>query len=255
MKPVHKTKPEPRTTRDSKVVLNHNISVENLEPVSSFLGMYGDPTKGGLDKKTFLKRQELYRQAEVQSMRDAGGFISKSWQIYGCTNFINDASGSLCEICDPDDPMDPVIEALKSDTLILYILPDELYEEELKIRAHTHPKPLFYNPLFIKPKLDKKPDEGTGITPIDFARPLFPELLNFRKPRYQAIADKCGFTILATELFPQHRHTGSGPDPLGFLDKVYESVTAQSHKSKTAASNLDRYLEICERRYRNRNHD
>ena len=26
--------------------------------------------------------------------------------------------------------MDPVIEALKSDTLILYILPDELYEEE-----------------------------------------------------------------------------------------------------------------------------
>ncbi len=239
--------------RSDSIYFNHNISVDNLEPVSTFLGMYGDPALGGLNKATFLKRQELYRRAEVESMKDAGGFMSKSWQIYGCKDFVNDASGSLCEIVDPDDAEDPVIKALTADSLILYVEPNTAYEEELKSRARTHPKPLFYNPVFITPKLADKPDDGDGIDTLDFARPLFPELLEFRRPRYQAIADNYGFTIHADELFQPDEYGNTLPDAERFLDKVHAMVTAQAAASQSAAANLQRYLDACRARAARRN--
>ena len=239
--------------RSDSIYINHNISVDNLEPVSTFLGMYGDPTAGGLDKSTFLERQDLYRRAEVESMKDASRFISKSWQIYRCKDFVNDASGSLCEIVDQDDPMDPVIKALTQDSLILYIEPNLAYEDELKKRARTHPKPLFYNPAFINPNLTDKPADGVGIDPLDFARPLFPELLEFRKPRYRKIADNYGFTIHADELFQPDEHGNTLPDATLFLDKVHATVMEQASQSKTAAANLQRYLAACEGRATLRN--
>ncbi|MEK9723830.1 MAG: hypothetical protein VW405_10165 [Rhodospirillaceae bacterium] len=238
--------------RSDSIYISHNISVENLEPVSTFLGMYGDPAQGGLDKATFLDRQDLYRRAEVMSMIDAGGFISKAWQIYGCKDFINDASGSLCEIVDLDDADAPVIRALTADSLILYIQADAAYEDELKDRARTHPKPLFYNPTFITPRLADKPDDGAGIDPLDFARPLFPELLEFRKPRYQTIANNYGFTIYADDLFQADAHGDTVPDADTFLAKVHGIVSAQAARSETAAANLARYVEACGERARSR---
>jgi len=234
--------------RSDSIYINHNISVDNLEPVSTFLGMYGDPNAGGLDKSTFLERQDLYRRAEVETMKDTSRFISKSWQIYRCKDFVNDASGSLCEIVDSDDPTDPVIKALTQDSLILYIEPNPTYEDELKKRARTHPKPLFYNPAFITPNLTDKPADGVGIDPLDFARPLFPDLLEFRKPRYRKIADTCGFTIHADELFQPDEHGNTIPDAARFLDKVHATVIDQASQSETAADNLQRYCAACEGR-------
>ena len=160
--------------RSDSIYINHNITVDNLEPVSTFLGMYGDPNLGGLDKRTFLERQELYRDAEVKSMRDVPRFIAKSWRLYGCANFINDASGSLCEVVDLEDPQDKVTCRLTGHSLIVYIRADSAYEEKLAERARAHPKPLFYNPLFIRPRLAEMPEGGSGIDPAGFAGPLFP---------------------------------------------------------------------------------
>ena len=165
-----------------------------------------------------------------------------------CYIFINDASGSLCEICDPDAPDDPVIHALTSDTLILYILPNSTYEEDLKSRARTNPKPLFYNPKFILPKLASQPDNGAGVEPVEFARPLFPELLEFRKPRYKSIANNFGFTILSEEIFQPLDGVGAPMDSNTFLDRVYAIVTEQAAETVTAMSNLENYLTACENR-------
>ena len=41
-------------------------------------------------------------EAEIKSMRDVGRFLHKAWKIYSCKDFINDASGSLCEIAEID---------------------------------------------------------------------------------------------------------------------------------------------------------
>jgi hypothetical protein len=236
--------------KSDSIYINHNISVDNLEPVSTFLGMYGDAGEGGLDKATFLERQNLYRLAEIESMKDAAHFITKAWNIYQCQNFINDASGSLCEIADPDDANDPVLTALGDETLILYIKADQAAELSLLERARTDPKPLFYNPNFILPELENKPDDGTDVSPLDFARPLFPELLKFRKPRYAAIAEKFGFTIDVHDLF--HTDHGAVLDAEQVLKNVFETLTRQIVGDTAREQRFERYLNICAERQKSR---
>jgi len=236
--------------KSDSIYINHNISVDNLEPVSTFLGMYGDAGEGGLDKATFLERQDLYRQAEIESMKDAGHFIRKAWNIYQCQNFINDASGSLCEIANPDDEDDPVLSALNEDTLILYIEADDTSEQKLLERARTDPKPLFYNPEFILPQLEDKPDDGLGISPFAFARPLFPKLLEFRKPRYSAIADKYGFTISVNDLF--HSNGDDVPDADQVLKNIFEAIKRQISGDSIREQRFERYLSICADRKKGR---
>ena len=238
--------------RSDSIYINHNISVDNLDPVSTFLGMFGDSEIDGHNKATFLERQDLYRLAEIASMIDVSGFIRKSWEIYQCDNFINDASGSLCEIVDPSDPNDPVIAALRAETLMIYIKPDVVYEEALKERAHGHPKPLFYNPEFITPRLADQPDDGAGVDPVDFARPLFPELLQFRKPRYEEMAEKYGFTIEADQLFDEANSDGSDPVSNHFMEKLYNVVIDQAERDPQSSENLAMYLQACEKRQNNR---
>jgi len=235
--------------RSDSIYINHNISVDNLVPVSTFLGMYGDAGSGGLDKTTFLERQKLYWQAEIGSMKDVSRFISKSWQIYRCKDFINDASGSLCEICDPNDQDDPIMTGLAADTLILYLRAGDAYAEKLIKRAQSAPKPLFYNPEFIGPYLKDNPDSGAGIDPLAFARPLLPELVKFRTPRYSAIAKTFGFTIDAEELFDRSYGEQAAPLSDRFLTKLFNTVVRQAEQAQAAADNLARYVESCRKRH------
>lgn len=232
--------------RSDSIFIAHNISVDNLEPVSTFLGMYGDPATGGLNKADFLERQELYRQAEVLSMQDVPHFIAKSWSIYACRNFINDASGSLCEIAEPKDPDDPVICPLIDTSLLLYIRGDADTEEALKERARSHPKPLFYNPLFIGPRLENQPDDGAGVDMIDFARPLFPELMEFRKPRYRDMAERFGVSVEAADLFgPNANRTPTADE---FLEVLHGALAREVNDNTHGAETLERYLAACAKR-------
>ncbi len=232
--------------RSDSIYIGHNISVDNLEPVSTFLGMFGDPALGGLDKEEFLVRQNLYREAEVSSMQDVPHFIDKAWNIYACDCFVNDASGSLCEIATPDDPNDPVVEPLIAHTLLLYIRAGAGAEEALKARARTHPKPLFYNPAFIGEKLASAPDDGGGVDPIAFARPLFPELLEFRKPRYQLMASRFGVTVEAAELFGPNADATPSPD--AFMAILHAAILREAASNPYGAETLARYLAACEAR-------
>ncbi|MCY4231651.1 MAG: ATPase [Alphaproteobacteria bacterium] len=219
--------------RSDSIYIEHNISVDNLEPVSTFLGMYGAPSSGGLDMQTFLHRQRLYRDAEIQSMLDVPDFIAKGWRLYGCDSFVNDASGSLCEVVDANDPEDPVLERLTAQSLIVYIRADTAFEETLKDRARTHPKPLFYHPDFLTPRLADMPEDGAGVDPVGFVRPLFPELLAFRRPRYERLA-RHGLTLETADVFSK----GGAPDAETFLATLWEQ----------GGNQLDVYVAICEQR-------
>lgn len=234
--------------RSDSIYINHNISVDNLDPVSTYLGMFGDPNAGGLDKTTFLKRQQQYRDAEINSMIDVDRFLDKSWQIYDCRNFINDASGSLCEIVDVNDPNDPVISALRGSTLILYIRANAEGEAALKRRAETSPKPLFYHPTFIDRHLAGQPDSGAGVKPEDFARRLFPLLLEDRKPRYEAFARNYGFTVDVDELFPGNGEGGRIPGSEEFLRTIYDLLVAECAADERARQNAELYIAACHAR-------
>ncbi|HZF29022.1 MAG TPA: ATPase [Gammaproteobacteria bacterium] len=183
--------------RSDSIYIASNISVHNLEPVSTFLGKIGRPDLGGLPVKEFKRRQGQHRDAEIGAMRDVADFIEKAHQIYGYDHFINDAGGSLVELDD-----EKTIQTLAKHTLILYLKPDAEVERELVRRAIAEPKPLYYQEPFLDKKLaeylaEAELDGPESIVPDEFVRWIFPALVAHRRPRYEALATEHGYTLNA----------------------------------------------------------
>ncbi len=187
--------------RSDSIYINNNITVDHLKPVSTFIGKLGDPELGGLPLEVFKQRQALHLDAETRAMRDVPEFINKARQIYGFNNFINDAGGSLCELED-----ESILEMLAEHTLFIYIQASKQDEQRLIERARTSPKPLYYRPEFLDQQLAIYMDENdleyvAMINPDDFVRWVFPRLFYARIPRYEAIAEKYGYTIKTEDLY------------------------------------------------------
>lgn len=185
--------------RNDSIYIASNITVHNLEPVSSFLGKIGRPDLGGLPVEEFKRRQRLHREAEIGAMRDVVDFIEKAHAIYGYNHFVNDAGGSIVELED-----EGTIEILAEHTLILYLKPDAELEQTLVQRAIDDPKPLYYQESFLDAKLAEYLEENglespEQIVPDDFVRWIFPALVAHRRPKYEAIAARHGYTIDARE--------------------------------------------------------
>ncbi|MFP5350336.1 MAG: ATPase [Gammaproteobacteria bacterium] len=186
--------------RSDSIYISNNITVDNLKPVSSFLGKLGDPERGGLGPTEFKRRQALHREAEIAAMKDVPEFIRKSHDIYGYQHFVNDAGGSVCELDDPS-----VLEVLAQHTLIVYIKATERDEQELIRRAEEDPKPLYYREAFLDEQLaiylrEQGLAYAAQIDPDAFVRFMFPRLFYARIPRYEAIARAHGYTITTEQL-------------------------------------------------------
>ena len=181
--------------RSDSIHINTNITVDNLDAVSTFLGKLGNPELGGLSLKEFKRRQLLYRDAELAAMRDVPKFIGKARGIYGYRKFVNDAGGSLCELDDAG-----LLEDLARHTLILYVQATERDEQALIARAASDPKPLYYREAFLDAQLacylaERGLPYVALVDPDDFARWVFPRLFYTRIPRYQRIAEQYGYTV------------------------------------------------------------
>jgi len=180
--------------------ISNKITVDNLAPVSSFLGKLGNSDLGGLSLQEFKRRQKLHHQAEIAAMNDVPEFIYKAVDIYGYEHFVNDAGGSVCELDSPE-----VLETLAENTLIVYIKIPPALEQTIIERAKSDPKPLYYREAFLDEKLAEfmqlKNYASTDVMqPDDFVSWVFPELFKSRLPRYQAIADQYGYTVDANDV-------------------------------------------------------
>ncbi len=187
--------------RNDSIFISNNITVDNLQPVSSFLGKLGNPEHGGLPLAEFKRRQALHHQAEIKAMRDVPSFIEKAQSIYGYKHFINDAGGSVCELDDAK-----TLEILAEHTLLVYIKATDKDEQELIRRAESDPKPLYYREAFLDEQLEvylkeKQLQYVAMIEPDDFVRWIFPKLFKTRIPRYESIAEHYGYTIHTTDLW------------------------------------------------------
>ncbi len=186
--------------RSDSIQIRNNIDVDNLTPISSFLGKLGNPELGGLSLREFKRRQALHHEAEVGAMRDVPDFIKRAQVIYGYDHFVNDVGGSLCELEAPD-----VVKLLAQHTLILHIRATEADEAELIRRAEADPKPLYYREAFLDLQLAEYMRERSIpyialIEPDDFVRWVFPRLYRARTPRYEAIAASYGYSVSSAEL-------------------------------------------------------
>ena len=185
--------------RSDSIYICSNITTDNLAPISTFLGKVGNDAKGGLSLDEFKERQRLHLEAEIAAMKDVAPFITKAQEIYGYNHFVNDAGGSICEVDDDD-----AIQCLADHTLIVYIRADEEMEKKLIQRAIDSPKPLYYREDFLDEKLaeymhDESLKEVDEIDPDKFVRWIFPKLVAHRRPLYQALADRHGYTVEAAD--------------------------------------------------------
>ncbi|MDP9138314.1 MAG: AAA family ATPase [Pseudomonadota bacterium] len=211
--------------RSDSIYISSNITFENLDPLSTYLGKPGDPARHGIAFAEYRRRQALHREAEISALLDVPMFIGKARDIYGYPHFICDSGGSLCEVVDPADPADPVLECLAHHTLLLYLRGTEAHARTLVERFSRQPKPMYYQDRFLekiwneyKARHDLAADDA--VDPDGFAAWGFEQLLRHRIPLYEAIADTRGYTI-AMDKIPQVR---SESDFTALLGSVIEGA-------------------------------
>lgn len=190
--------------RSDSIYISSNITFDNLEPLSTYLGTPGNPERGGLTFAEFQRRQEQHRIAEIYSLLDVPYFIERANDLYGYDYFLCDTGGSLIEVLDPHNPEDPVVKALTENTVLLYLKGSENDADRLIERFKAAPKPMYYPPAFLVEKWGEfkrlngvKHDDD--VDPATFAVWGFEALLRDRLPRYQALADNFGYQIDAED--------------------------------------------------------
>lgn len=184
---------------NKSISVNSQVTFDNLEPISAFLGKVGNPEEGGLPISEFIRRQSLFFEAEKKTMYEVPEFIAKS-QAKGFSHFINDAGGSLCELEDAK-----LFELLSANTLIIYIKTSKENEHALIERAKENPKPMYYNPVFFQRSIknyltENNLEYAAEISPDSFVSWVFPKLIEDRLKKYSKIANKYGCTIQSDDL-------------------------------------------------------
>jgi hypothetical protein len=184
---------------NKSISVNSQVTFDNLEPISAFLGKVGNPEEGGLPINEFIRRQNLFFEAEKKTMYEVPEFIEKS-QAKGYNHFINDAGGSLCELEDSK-----LFKLLSDNTLVVYIKTSKENERMLIERAKESPKPMYYNPVFFERSIkdylvENTLDYAAEISPDAFVSWVFPKLIEDRLQKYSTIANKYGCTIQSDDL-------------------------------------------------------
>ncbi|MBB4051517.1 hypothetical protein GGR20_001153 [Devosia subaequoris] len=191
--------------RTDSIYISSNITFNNLDPLSTYLGTPGNVDQGGLPLDEYQRRQEQHRVAEVAALCDVPYFIDRAKDLYGYDDFIADTGGSLIEVVDPSDPEDPVIKTLAAHTALVFIRGTGKDASELVKRFKKSPKPMYYPPEFLVEKwAEYKLINGIlndeDVDPAGFGAWGFEALLHDRLPRYEALASNFGYVVDASDL-------------------------------------------------------
>ena len=184
--------------------IGSNITFDNLTPVSTYLGKPGDPAKGGLAMAEYQRRQEQFKRAELDALRDTPYFIDRAEALYGYPHFVCDTGGSICEWVDAEDPNDPVLKLLADACLMVWIKGSDDHTADLVQRFDKAPKPMSYQADFLlacwQEYLIKNNAQVGDVDPDSFIRWTYARALAHRQPRYGAMARNWGITVEASDM-------------------------------------------------------
>ncbi|SFM14745.1 ATPase [Shimia aestuarii] len=185
------------------IYIGSNITFNNLAPLSTYLGKPGNPDLGGVPFDEYMRRQDQHHVAETAALLDTAHFIDRAQTLYGYDHFVCDTGGSICEVVDPEDPQDPVLNALSSNALMVWIKGSEAHTEELIRRFDRAPKPMYYQPEFLLARwqeyLAETGKSEAQVDPNAFVRWTYAKALAHRQPRYAAMA-RWGVTVTAEDV-------------------------------------------------------
>ncbi|GHA14817.1 hypothetical protein GCM10007989_06900 [Devosia pacifica] len=191
--------------RSDSISIASNMTFDNLDPLSTYLGKPGNPEKGGLPLAEYQRRQEQHRVAELYALSEMPYFIERAKALYDYDDFIADTGGSLIEVVDPFDQNDPIIATLAEHSCLVYLRGTEADAERLVRRFKTNPKPMYYRPeLLVEKWQEYKTMNGVSddnaVDPAGFGAWGYEAILFDRLPRYQALADNFGYVIEGRDL-------------------------------------------------------
>ncbi|MEM9757257.1 MAG: ATPase [Pseudomonadota bacterium] len=190
--------------RSDSIYLGSNITFDNLAPLSTWLGKPGRGDAGGLPFDEYMGRQALHRRAEVNTLLDTPHFIRRAHDLYGYRHFVADTGGSICEVVDPENPDDEVLQTLSAATLMVWIEGDEAHEAELVRRFEAAPKPMYYRPETLTALwteyLDTHGVAGDAVDPDAFVRFAYTRAISRRTPIYAAMARNWGLRVHLTDM-------------------------------------------------------
>ncbi|WP_370311999.1 ATPase [Sagittula sp.] len=186
------------------IYIGSNISFNNLTPVSTYLGKPGNPERGGLAMHEYVRRQAQFERAERLALLDTEYFIDRAQDLYGYPHFVCDTGGSICEWVDPEDADDPILTALSSVALMVWVRGSDAHTEDLIRRFDRAPKPMAYRPDFLASAWTRYLEE-TGksedkVDPDAFIRWTYAQALAHRQPLYESMATKWGITVDASDM-------------------------------------------------------
>ena len=188
----------------NSIYIASNLTFNNLTPLSTYLGKPGNPAKGGLPFEEYMRRQEQHRAAEIAALLDTPFFIDRADDLYGYTNFVCDSGGSICEVVDPDDPADLVLNALSDRLLLIWIEGSAAHTAELIRRFDRSPKPMYYRADFLRAKwaeyLALNRIGEIEVDPDAFVRWTYAQALAHRQPLYAAMARNWGIRVRAEDV-------------------------------------------------------
>lgn len=175
------------------------ITKDDITPIAKWMGILGDPAKGGTKLKTIKRHQRLYHDAEVLACQALPAFANVAKE-QGYAGIINDTTGSLVELDYPELP-----EIIAESSLIVYIEASDEDKKAIYERAISYPKPMFYPKGFLDQAVadfmaEHNIAKEDAIDPKAFFDWCYPKLFEQRLPKYKAIADKYGVTISSDEI-------------------------------------------------------
>lgn len=181
-----------------------SLTFDDLEIITMFV--IPQQENGKINLGEFRRNQSLYREAEKLATK---GFVSRAkiaFQNYHVKGFINDATGSICEIALGDEE---IIDMLKHNSTVIYLKTSSQHRQMLSERSKKAVKPILYNPQFLMENLqsyygNQTFDDMFEIDP-EFFIDLFPKLLEFRVKSYDEFVQKTnGKAIDVSEFYNVH---------------------------------------------------
>ena len=210
--------------KSDSIYIASNITFDNLAPLSTYLSKPGNPELGGIPYEEYKLRQDQHCIAEMASLRESKLFIEKAQKIYGYRNFVCDSGGSICEIVDPDDKNDDLMNALAEQLLLIWIREGEDHVQQLAERFDQAPKPMYYHPSFLEEMWQEycrlESCSADRVDPDKFVRWIYLKAVRRRMPRYRAMAENWGIQLHANDV----REVASAED---FSELVAASLERQ----------------------------
>ena len=149
-------------------------SKNDISALSYFLGTIDDFKR---DPVTFRQRQELYKVAEIKTLKAIWDEVSKKTEP--C---VIDTSGSFCELMEEE-----IIHQIGSDSAIVYLQANSAIKDVLLMRAYDHPKPLYFPPSFLEDTLKEYEKVDKDEPLFDY---VFRNLFQSRLAKYQSLVEK-----------------------------------------------------------------